>query len=76
MLILTRRNGEGVIIGEDIAITVKHIKGNQVRLGINAPKEVSVHRDEIYQRIKKDERESKTQRFPWKVECIDKNSKV
>lgn len=51
MLILTRRIGESVVIGNDIEITVLGVKGNQVRLGVNAPKNVSVHRDEIYKRI-------------------------
>ena len=51
MLILTRRVSESVIIGDNVKITVLGVKGNQVRLGIDAPKDVSVHREEIYQRI-------------------------
>ena len=51
MLILTRRIGETIVIGDNTNITVLGVKGNQVRLGVNAPKEVSVHREEIYQRI-------------------------
>jgi carbon storage regulator len=51
MLILTRRINEGLRIGDDVSITVLEIKGNQIRLGVNAPKDVSVHREEIYQRI-------------------------
>ena len=53
MLILTRRVGETVMIGDDVTITVLGVKGNQVRVGINAPKSVAVHREEIYERTKR-----------------------
>ena len=58
MLILTRRVGETLMIGDEVAITVLGVKGNQVRVGINAPKEVPVHREEIYLRIKNEEENS------------------
>ncbi|MCC5794342.1 MAG: carbon storage regulator CsrA [Chromatiales bacterium] len=55
MLILTRRVGESVIIGNDVDITVLGVKGNQVRIGVKAPRDVAVHREEIYQRICKEQ---------------------
>jgi carbon storage regulator len=54
MLILTRRVGETVMIGSDITVTILGVKGNQVRVGINAPKNVAVHREEIYERIRRE----------------------
>jgi len=54
MLILTRRVGETLMIGDSVSVTVLGVKGNQVRIGINAPKDLAVHREEIYQRIKRE----------------------
>ena len=58
MLILTRRVGETLMIGDEVTVTVLGVKGNQVRIGVNAPKNVSVHREEIYERIKKEQSDS------------------
>jgi|TARA_B110000438_G_scaffold267665_1_gene282681 carbon storage regulator len=55
MLILTRRAGEALMIGDDVSITVLGVKGNQVRIGIDAPKDVAVHREEIFDRIQDDQ---------------------
>jgi carbon storage regulator len=55
MLILTRRVGETVMIGDEVTVTVLGVKGNQVRVGINAPKSVAVHREEIFERIKREQ---------------------
>lgn len=57
MLILTRRVGETLMVGDEVSVTVLGVKGNQVRIGINAPKDVSVHREEIYLRIQKEQDE-------------------
>lgn len=55
MLILTRRVGETLMIGDQVTVTVLGVKGNQVRLGVNAPRDVAVHREEIYERIKREQ---------------------
>jgi carbon storage regulator len=57
MLILTRRIGETLVVGDEVTVTVLGVKGNQVRLGVNAPKDVAVHREEIYERIQKEKQD-------------------
>lgn len=58
MLILTRRVGETLMIGDEVTVTVLGVKGNQVRIGVNAPKDIAVHREEIYERIKREQQEN------------------
>ena len=60
MLILTRRIGESLVIGDQIIVTVLNEKGNQVRLGIDAPKDISVHREEVYQRIQEEKNDNRS----------------
>ena len=73
MLVLTRRTGETLMVGDDVTVTVLGVKGNQVRIGINAPKEVAVHREEIYERIKAEEREQIRNR---RSECSNRRHEV
>ena len=61
MLILTRRVGETLMIGDEVTVTVLGVKGNQIRIGVNAPKSVAVHREEIYERIKTEKTSEKAE---------------
>ena len=65
MLILTRRIGEKLVIGENVTVAVVGVKGNQIRVGIDAPRDIQVHRDEIYQRILKEREELNGTRSNW-----------
>ncbi|MBE9539151.1 MAG: carbon storage regulator CsrA [Proteobacteria bacterium] len=61
MLILTRRVGESLMVGDDIVVTVLGVKGNQVRIGIDAPRDVAVHREEIFNRIQNGDKQAKSE---------------
>jgi carbon storage regulator len=76
MLILTRRVGETVMIGNDVTVTILGVKGNQVRVGINAPKNVAVHREEIYERIKREQQGGDSEGEPHDNEPADFASAV
>lgn len=74
MLILTRRVGETLMVGDDVTVTVLGVKGNQVRIGVNAPKEVAVHREEIYQRIQKEKQGPDVRRQTWEQDVFVKEN--
>ena len=60
MLILTRKVDETLVVGDEVSVTILGVKGNQVRIGVNAPKEISVHREEVYNRIKTEKQQERT----------------
>ncbi len=72
MLVLTRKAGEGIIIGDDIRITVVEMKGGGVRIGIDAPRELKVHRQEVYDRIKEENQEA----THWNIADLDQLSSI
>lgn len=72
MLVLTRKAGEGIIIGDDIKITVVELKGGGVRIGIDAPREMKVHRQEVFERIKQENKEA----AQWDIADLDKLSSM
>jgi carbon storage regulator len=72
MLVLTRKQGEGILIGDDIRITVVELKGGGVRLGIDAPREMKVHRQEIVERIKQENKEA----AQWDIADLDNLSSL
>lgn len=71
MLILTRKTGEKVMIGDDVELTVLGIKGNQVRVGVDAPKDIAVHREEVYLRI---QNEKQTEDNSQEDDALERNS--